>query len=294
MRFEKITRKARWVLVWLSIGFSQLVFADTSVWKAEKNGNIVYLGGTIHVLRAKDYPLPAAFEKAYKNAQAVTFETDIASLSAPSMQMEMIKMLSYSDDRTVKSVVSNETYQQLKTVAESLGMSLEFFRKAKPGMLMSALMVAELQKLGVTQEGIDMFFTKKAQTDNKPIYQLESPQEQVQFLASLGDGNEEAFYKNLLSDLENTQSQFLDMLKHWREGNSEALNELVNIEMKAQYPAMYKTLLLDRNNRWMPIVESYFKTQEVEFVLVGAAHLIGKDGLVTQLRSKGYKVEKLN
>ncbi len=294
MKVERIVRKTRWALVALLLGASQVLFADTSVWKAEKDGNVIYLGGTIHVLRAKDYPLPAAFENAYKNAHAVTFETDIASLSTPAMQVELIKMLSYSDDRTLKTVVSEETYQQLKTVAESLGMSLAFFRKAKPGMLMSALMVAELQKLGVTSEGIDMFFTSKAKADNKPIYQLETPQEQVQFLASLGDGNEEAFYKNLLSDLENTQSQFLDMLKHWREGNSDALNQLVNIEMKAQFPAMYKTLLLERNNRWMPIVESYFKTKEVEFVLVGAAHLIGKDGLVAQLKAKGYKVEKFN
>lgn len=281
------------VYLLIALGLSMNCYADTSVWKAEKNGNIVYLGGTIHILRAQDYPLPEEFQKAYNASQAVTFETDITQLSSPAMQMKMIKRLSYSDERTIQSELTPETYGQLKAQAESLGMSLDFFKKAKPGMMMSALMVAELQKMGVNQEGIDMHFNNRATNDKKPIYQLETPDEQISFLASLGEGNEENFYKNLLADIENTQSQFIEMLKHWKEGNSEQLDKLVNIEMQKQYPAMYKILLVDRNNRWMPAVEAYFKTKEIEFVLVGAAHLIGESGLVAQLKAKGYKVEKL-
>jgi len=32
----------------------------------------------------------------------------------------------------------------------------------------------------------------------------------------------------------------------------------------------------------------------VEFILVGALHLVGKDGLLDQLEANGYSVERLN
>ncbi len=286
-----IMKKYLSLIIACSLSFTTL--ADTSVWKASKNGQTVYLGGTIHVLRAQDYPLPPEFHQAYANSQALTFETDIEGLQSPAIQVEVIKLLSYSDDKTLKSVMSEKTYAKLNEKAKSLGLSLEYMRKAKPGMIMSALTMIELQKMGVTQKGIDLFFSEKAKADGKKQLQLETVREQLEFMSSIGIGNEEIFYQKLLKDLDSTQNIFLDMLKYWKNGNSKALNEIVNLEMKAEYPKMYKTLLTDRNNRWMPVVESYFKTPEIEFVLVGAAHLIGEDGLVEQLKRKGYQVTKL-
>ena len=267
--------------------------AETSVWKATKNGETVYLGGTIHVLRNSDYPLPEEFEKAYKNSQIVTFETDISELSSPEMLQETIKKLSYNDERTVYSVVSAETLQQLKDYAASLGLPLDYFRKAKPGMLMSTFLITELRKLGVSQEGIDMHFLTRAKKDAKQIKYLETPSEQIDFMAQMGVGSEDKFYQNMLKDLGNTKTQFIDMIKHWRSGNSAELDKLVSHSMKKDYPKMHQTLLVDRNNNWMPSVEKYFESKEVEFVLVGAAHLIGDDGIINQLIKKGYNVSKL-
>jgi uncharacterized protein YbaP (TraB family) len=41
------------------------------------------------------------------------------------------------------------------------------------------------------------------------------------------------------------------------------------------------------------MIDAYQKTLEKEFILVGAGHLVGPDGIVKALRKKGYKVEKL-
>ncbi|MCW8876757.1 MAG: TraB/GumN family protein [Kangiellaceae bacterium] len=277
----------------LFASLSTSVFAETSVWKATKGEATVYLGGTIHVLRPSDYPLPEEFEKAYQNSQIVTLETNIAELSTPAMAQKMMSILSYSDERTLQSVVSEETYKALEKQAESIGLSLNFFRKAKPGLIMSTMLMAELQKLGVSHQGIDAFFEGKARTDAKQLKYLETADEQLSFLAELGEGDEDSFYKKMLKDIDQTKSLFFDMIKVWRNGDSQGLDKIANQSMRRDYPKMYQSLLVDRNNNWMPLLEKYFKTPEIEFVLVGAAHLIGEHGVVEQLKRKGYKVEKL-
>ncbi|WP_315982855.1 TraB/GumN family protein [Aliamphritea spongicola] len=49
---------------------SQSVYASP-VWKVSDGNETVYLGGTIHVLAEDDYPLPAAFQRAYAEAETV-------------------------------------------------------------------------------------------------------------------------------------------------------------------------------------------------------------------------------
>lgn len=281
------------LLVFVLSSFYLPVNAETSVWKAVKGDTTVYLGGTIHMLRPQDYPLPKEFEKAYQAAKIVTFETDISQLTDPKMQRLIIDKLSYKDDRTIKSVLSEATYNKLNQFAAERGISLSFYRKAKPGMIMSAFLAIEMQKLGVTGEGIDKHFFKKAQSDKKQIDFLETPNEQIEFMAQMGENNEENFYLKLMQEFSQMENIFDKMVLYWREGNSQALNQLVNESMEKDYPKMFQFLLIDRNNRWMPDVENYFSTKEVEFVMVGAAHLIGKHGLVKQLKAKGYKVSKV-
>ena len=54
-----------------------------------------------------------------------------------------------------------------------------------------------------------------------------------------------------------------------------------------------EALLVQRNNAWMQIIEPMFRDDDTEFVLVGAAHLVGEDGLLSQLQAKGYTITQL-
>lgn len=58
-------------------------------------------------------------------------------------------------------------------------------------------------------------------------------------------------------------------------------------------PVVYRRLLLERNRNWMPKIEQLFSRPGRAFVVIGAAHLVGPDGLLAMLRAKGYQVEQL-
>ena len=65
-----------------------------------------------------------------------------------------------------------------------------------------------------------------------------------------------------------------------------------SIVVKLDLVAAAIRLLVERNRNWLPKLESFFARRGRTFVVVGAAHLVGPDGLLAMLKSKGYSVEQ--
>ena len=273
------------------VGTSQ-AFADSPVWQITKGDRTMYIGGTIHMLVPGDYPLPEAFASAYAASETIVFETDITALQAPEAQQKMLSALSYGEGQSLADDVSPETLKALQTYCAERGIPLEQLLNFKAGMLVSALTVFELQRLGLMGTGVDEFFTRKAKEDQKALGQLETVDEQIEFIADMGKGNEDRFIAYSLKDVQQIPQVVSDMKKAWRVGDLDALKELLLTPMKSDFPSLFKLILTDRNNDWMPDIESMMATPEVEFVMVGALHLPGDVGLLEQLRRKGYTITK--
>ena len=73
----------------------------------------------------------------------------------------------------------------------------------------------------------------------------------------------------------------------------DALYDLSLKTMATKFPEVYRSIVVQRNNAWMSAIESMLQTPDVEFVLVGAAHLAGPQGLLRQLKSRGCKVREM-
>lgn len=277
------------VLVMLSAG----AFADTSVWVATKGDDKVYLGGTIHLLRSSDYPLPEEFEQAYQDSDRLFFETNISEMTSLSVQTSMLQQLTYTDGRTLKTVLSEEAYQALNEYLTNVGLPIMMLESMKPGLIISTIQVLEFQKLGFTPQGVDMYFNSRAMGDAKPVGQLETVQEQIQFLADMGVGYESEFILMSLEDLEEVATSMDALVTAWRDGDMDELDEVFVTDMREQSEPLYNALLLDRNRNWLPLIEQMFNEEGNEFVLVGAAHLVGEGGLVEMLSARGYELRQL-
>jgi len=277
----------------LVISCCTLALADASVWKARKGETVLYLGGTFHMLRPSDYPLPAEYETAYRASQVVVFETDIGQLQTAETQQRMLAGATYPDGSTVDRHLSPKAWQELTDYCQANGVPLEVFSRFKPSMIMATLSVMELMKLGVTREGVDVHFYQRAKKDRKGVKRLETVDRQIEYILSMGEGNESDFVSYSLEDFAKVKEEFEALAAAWRAGNAAKLDELLIAEFKSRYPALYKKLILERNRAWLPMIEAYAQTPRVKFILVGTAHLVGPDGLIAALKSKGFKVEKL-
>lgn len=267
--------------------------AEGPVWKIIDGERELYLGGTIHVLGKSDYPLPPTFERAYQAASTVVFETDIQKLQDPAFQRDMLVHLMYPDGQTVDQYLSEATYRLLEQHLAKYNVSLDQLKRFRPGLLATNITLLELARLGLAGTGVDQFYSARALEDDKTLGQLETALSQIQVIGTMGEGQEDAFIRHTLQEVDSLPRMFQDIKRAWREGDTGGLEAAVVDPIDEAFPAIYQSLLVQRNLDWMPRLVELLETPEVELVLVGAAHLVGDDGLLHKLRALGYTVEQL-
>ena len=271
------------------------VQAKSSVWKVAKGENTLYLAGTIHVLSESDYPLPCEYQDVYSKSEKIVFETDMSVLSSPSFGAEAAKIGMYPIGESLSDKLSSKTNKALTDYLISIGLPAEGLMQFKPGMLMSVIAISELKKIGVSGKGVDQHFFGLATGDQKKIGQLETPESQLEMIAGLGVGNEDNFITYLIDSMELFREEFTDLLTSWRIGDLEELAEASGFEqMREEFPKLFKTLIVERNNDWLTQIEAMLTTEEVEAVFVGGLHMVGEEGLLANLSNKGYKIAQLD
>ena len=268
------------------------LLAESSVWKISKGEQFLYIGGTCHVLRPADYPLPTEFDSAYAVSDTLVFEIDPAAAQDPAFAMQLLAKASYTDGLNLKSVLSAETYQALAAQGLKSGLPIDKLSSIKPGVVMMMLMMQELSKAGVSQQGVDMHYHALGLKDNKPVRSLETPEFQIDLITTMGDGMEDELVRYGLEDLAHVKELFDQLIGAWRGGDLAEIEALFISDMQ-NYSELYATILADRNLRWIPQITAFLKSPEIEFVLVGVAHAAGEDGILKLLRDQGYSVESV-
>jgi hypothetical protein len=281
------------LLVWLLPSLATPAQALSPVWMVEKDGARVFIGGTMHILTADDYPLPKAFETAYSQSGQIVFETDIAKMQDPAFQQYLLAGVSYQDGRNLRQVLSADTYSALASFFAGRGIAMEGIDHFKPGMVATLMTVVELQRLGVDAVGVDTHFDQRAASDQKSRAQLETLAAQVAFIASLGDGEEDEMLNYNLAEIERLPELWQSITQAWRRGDLAWLEQQIALPMQQDFPEVYQSLLIGRNDAWLPQLEAMFASAEIEFVLVGALHLVGKDGVLAKLGARGYRITQL-
>ena len=267
-------------------------WAESFVYKVEKQGKEAYLAGTIHMLGKEDYPLPKEFDQAYQASSKLAFEVDLDKQQTPEFQQATMHYLLLKKG-TLQDLIDAETWQQLMNYAERNGMTATQFSPMKPGMASIMVSMNEITKLGVDVEGVDAYYFALAKKDKKPYLGLESVEEQLAFLGNMGSDDPSKLIQQTLDEAGEVAEVFPKIKNAWRKGDIKTMDKLMIQEMKKDYPSVYRSLLVERNNNWMPKIEAMLADEKVEFILVGAAHLVGEDGLIQLLEQRGYSVKQL-
>ncbi|HET9984198.1 MAG TPA: TraB/GumN family protein [Longimicrobiales bacterium] len=261
------------------------------LWKVTGARGTVYLLGSVHLLTPDAYPMAPAIESAFSGAKRVVFEANLDSLQARAPELVLRGRL--PEGQTLRSVLSPETYALLESKLQAYGMAPEMVQGMKPWLLALLLSQFEFQKAGLQpQYGIDLHYKEEAQKAGKALGSLESTDFQLGIFDGFAPVDQETFLRSTLTQLDSTGVVMLRIKDAWKAGDAVALESWVN-RNTAPYPAISAALLTDRNRRWVPQIEAMLKGGEDVLVVVGAGHLVGRDGVVALLRAKGYRVEQL-
>lgn len=283
--------KCVWLVLLLFFAVSS--YGESFVWQASKGGQTAYLAGTLHVLSKADLPLPSAYEEAYGASSVLYFETDMAKAQSVEFKQLLASKVHYPQGQTLLEKLDDATLEKLKLYMKSNGLDLIQFQQMRAGMVAITISMAEIMRLGMNQAGVDYMFYQKSLSDNKPSYGLEGVESQIDFLVGMGEGDESALIGQTLDEIKLLPQIMSQLREAYRKGDVETLDKLMVQEMKKNHPNIYQQLLVERNQKWLPAIEKALSEQPVEMILVGAAHLVGEDGLVQMLKNKGYTLKQL-
>jgi uncharacterized protein YbaP (TraB family) len=272
---------------------AQAAEAKTFAWKATKGSGVVYLIGSIHVLTPDFYPLNPALEAAFKDSDLLVEEVDMAEMLDPTAQLRVLSRGMLPADQSLDRLLSPSTLALVQKVTGDLGPAGQPLMRFKPWMLAIALQGLELQKAGYDPElGLDRHFYDQAKSAGKSVQGLETADYQISVFDNMTMAEQDRMLAQTLKELATELASVGRLATAWKTGDVATVEAIMQAELKAE-PQMYQRLLVDRNKAWLPKIEALFTRSGRALVVVGAAHLVGADGVIAMLKAKGYTVEQL-
>ncbi|KXU81002.1 TraB/GumN family protein [Aeromonas enteropelogenes] len=266
-------------------------FADPAFYRVSKGDEQHWLMGSIHAGKPTLYPLPEPVERAWQQSRALVMEVDMNSISQEQWQ-GMASLTQLNDGKSLKEYLPAELYQRTLMAGARYGLDEATLSPLRPWFAAITLTQAAMAKTGFdSQLGIDQHFAGLAAKEGKPVVGFETLLEQLGYLASVGD-NQTLMLASTLDELPMLENAFTAVMKAWQQGDEATLINLLKEEMAppALQSWMEQTLLAERNHNWL---KKWPSLPNESFIVVGALHLYGEQGLLAQLEQQGWRITPL-
>jgi uncharacterized protein len=261
------------------------------VWKVTSAaGNVLYLAGSIHALKSTDYPLPSAYNRAFDASDRLVCEVDPKALDKSSKGL--LKAGEYPKGDSLKNHVDPRTYDYLRRLFKLMEVPETKFARYRPWFL--SLMLQEPALYGMSETlGVEEFLMQRARANAKPVLGLESADEHADIFLGLNDRQSEAMLLIMFIPAERNSGSEGDALANaWRRGDADTDTRIFMNGFR-DFPSLGDRLLTNRNRKWVPKIEGYLRSGKTYFVIAGAAHMGGPNGVLALLRARGYRIEQL-
>jgi uncharacterized protein YbaP (TraB family) len=268
--------------------------ADPAAWRIEgAHGGEVALLGSMHVLRASDYPLPALVDELYARADVLVMELDLDDLDPATEQAALLSAATLPAGKTLPSVLDAGIYGTTQQRARELGVDLALLDDAEPWFVAITLLDLGMNKIGFEAErGIEQYLVGKAARDHKQIVGLETIEMQIGIFHALPPKDQRALLAQTLEELDTAAATMSELTSAWRAGHLETMTEKLLADFD-DFPELYPALVTERNAAWTDELERRLEDGRHYLVVVGALHLVGKDSVIERLGARGHRVVRV-
>jgi len=257
--------------------------ADPALWVVKDKDTTIYLFGTVHLLKPGLSWFDEGVKTAFDSADELVLEM-VQPAPEKMQSLVMAKGFTSSGPTLPERLPAGDRPVYLKALAD-LGMPSGIFDRAQPWLVATNLSLVPLLKLGYDPaSGPESVLTAAATAEKKTITGLETPEQQIGFLAGLSEPTQVKFLESTLQDLPKVATTMNDMVGAWSRGDPAKLGELMNDGVK-DTPELARTLLYDRNARWAQWIKARLARPGTVFVAVGAGHLAGPQSVIEQLKA---------
>lgn len=251
----------------------------------------IYLFGTIHVLKPGMSWFDDGVKKAFDSSDELVLEM-VQPDQATMQNIVLSKAYSLNGPTLTERLPEADRPVYLNAMT-SLGIPPAAFDRAQPWFVATNLSLLPLMKLGYDpKSGPETVLTAAATTEKKTIAGLETPEQQIGYLAGLPDKVQLQFLESTLKDLPKTAETMDGMVSAWSRGDPDALAKYMNDGLD-DLPELAKTLLFDRNARWAQWIKARLDKPGIVFIAVGAGHLAGDKSVIDQLKALKIKAKRV-
>ena len=85
------------------------------------------------------------------------------------------------------------------------------------------------------------------------------------------------------------------MLFRSKNGNASKMEEILmqGLDEHPEILPIVNKIFYQRNRSMVQKIENYLDTNDIHFIVVGAGHLVGEEGIISLLSKRGYSLEQL-
>lgn len=265
------------------------------IWQISSDTSTIHLLGSIHVASFGIYPLDSSIEDAFELADNLVVEVNIKEVDEMKSAQLLIEYGTYPEGESLQDNISENLYVQLEEQFAKSDIDIAELDIFRPWVVYLMLEQLQMQELGYAPEyGIDLYFIEKATRADKDIIELETAEFQFELLSSVLD---EIIALVIEEDIIDpmTKEDLDRLFEAWENGDAAEIESIL-FEALVEEPALapfYEKTYDERNLDMAAKIEELVADDETYFVVVGAGHLVGENGLVNILDERGYVTEQL-
>lgn len=205
-------------------------------------------------------------------AMAETFADLARTLGQPAIERRVPESLAPAlDDLLDRAGLDEEDFSALETWA-------------------AALTLAQITAEGDPANGVDRVLIREF--DGRTVRELEGARAQLSIFDRLPEAQQRKLLAAVVTEADRSKMQAAKLRRAWLTGDVVALEEATRTGILAD-PDLRKTLLTQRNSDWVQAIIPLLETDARPLIAVGAAHLVGAEGLANLLQHAGYRVRRL-
>ena len=282
-------------LLLLALAWPCLAAGDRLLfYQIQTRSSQVWLLGSMHLARADIYPLRQDIMRAFEQAEALVVEVDISGGRQQALRERMLSLGSYPPGQSIHDDLGAATWNQLEARLAAVGLAPSMMERLRPGLVVTTLSTMEMMRLGLNPElGIDRYFLSLARAD-MPVIELETAAQQIALL--LDFPRPELLVQQTLVQLDDLEPSMNRLIALWRAGDAAGLRKLVIDDELREHPEfrpLHKRMFDDRNRAMTDRIVALQHDGGSYFVVVGAGHLLGDQGIIAMLERRGRKPRQL-
>lgn len=263
--------------------------AQPALWMVEEGAGRIYLLGSIHLLPPETQWQTPEIKAAVAASSVFVFEAPISDAN-DAMARFVERHGRLDGGRSLRDLIGTEAHDRVSQAAWQVQYPPRLLDRLRPWLAAIHLELHASLRLGASPHyGVDHVIEQLATARQKRLAYLETVEEQLSNFLKLSRRDEIGYLNATAAGILTKPDGPRELLEAWAAGDPGRLELLIDDGL-ADVPQLKALLLMARNRKWMPAIEGMLKSGEVHFVTVGAAHLVGREGIVGMLRARGYKV----